>query len=1281
MRHARSILTACLCVFVGCILLDGPPAQARVVHLFEKSFGAAGSGAGQFNNPVGVAVNDVTHDVYVVDRGNNRVQEFNSTGTYIREFNGSGSPTGVFSNPTQIAVDNSGNPLDPSSGDVYVVDYHHNVIDKFSEAGVYVGQLTGTTCAPPVKSEEVLSCPKSGTVYPFEGFEELQGVAVDPTGTLWTVQSDGFIDSFSNGQISEPLSTRKTEIGGGLRQGLAVDGEDNIYINPDGIAKVNSTGKTLIDPYPASFCGGFIHGEYFNIPEEASNVAIDLSTAYAFVDKFSFIAVCGFAGEPIESFGSGHLTNSKGVAVDASIGESSSGAVYASDSVADSVVIFATVTLPTVSVTAPSIQQPRSLTLNGTVDPEGHSVTSCVFEYGPTSAYGHSVPCSPTSPGSGSVPVAVSVHIAGLTPESEYHYRLVAANSGGSEPTADHEFFTGPVLGGEYVTGVTSVSATLNVSLDANGGDTHYYFEYGSTPAYGAFAPVLPPGMDVGSPGGAQLLSVHLQGLRSGVSYHYRVVAEQGGELFEEPDGVFTTQTVSGGRSVLPDGRAWELVSPANKRGALIGVAANLENPALGEQASSGGGAIAYQADEPILEGVAGRRLNSENLAVHGAGGWSSRDINAPKVLPPDGNLESDHVGEELFYLFSPDLSRVVFEPAELYTGLVEGLTERTEYVRNDLSETYEPLVSEAYSNVVSGVKLAGSGFQEEQMRIEAVTPDLSHVFIESPLAFTADAGKGSVRENLYEWSAGELQFIGEGVIGGGGGTFGAEMSQRAVSSDGRWVVIRQGATDGKATSYLVRDTVEGRSVAFGGSAPHFETMSSDGSRVFYLETEGGGGKHEHEQGELYVLDPSTGTTKDLTATHLVGEANAEVQNQVSVSEDGRYVYFVATGVLAAGGVKGADNLYLLHEEGDGTWSTRFMATLSAEDQPDWRPHDYSVEADLRGLESRVSADGRYLAFMSNRSLTGYDNKDVVSGQPDEEVFLYDATGEGGAGKLVCVSCDPTGARPVGIVNDGYGPDKSPLLDRVGTWSSATEGVAHSLAGVLPPAWYGGAVIGSAQYAGYRPRYLFDDGRLFFNSADALVPQDTNGVADVYEYEPPGVGSCTFTSATFSVPSGGCVNLISAGQSASESVFSDASDTGDDVFFVTPSRLVAEDSDAAYDLYDAHVCGSGWACTSASVGPPACRDEESCRAAASPQPAVFGVAPSATFSGAGNILAESRPSVAPKGLSAKEGLTRALRACRGKRSKHKRTVCERDARVRFKGKQARRAKVTRRAGK
>ena len=146
----------------------------------------------------------------------------------------------------------------------------------------------------------------------------------------------------------------------------------------------------------------------------------------------------------------------------------------------------------------------------------------------------------------------------------------------------------------------------------------------------------------------------------------------------------------------------------------------------------------------------------------------------------------------------------------------------------------------------------------------------------------------------------------------------------------------------------------------------------------------------------------------------------------------------------------------------------------------------YGHQHKLGHLTSSVSPDGRYVAFMSDRSLTGYDNIDASSGQRDEEVYLYDAQ----SGRLVCASCNPTGARPVGRFEQ-YGLDG----DLQGTWSaSISRRVDPRLAQE------------SEVIARYQPRFLSEDGRVFFDSSDALVPQDTNGTEDVYEFEPEGIG-------------------------------------------------------------------------------------------------------------------------------------------------------------------------------
>jgi hypothetical protein len=240
----------------------------------------------------------------------------------------------------------------------------------------------------------------------------------------------------------------------------------------------------------------------------------------------------------------------------------------------------------------------------------------------------------------------------------------------------------------------------------------------------------------------------------------------------------------------------------------------------------------------------------------------------------------------------------------------------------------------------------------------------------------------------------------------------------------------------------------------------------------------------------------------------------------------------------------------------------------------------------------------------------------------------------------------------------------APLVDRAGVWSSQEGTGSHWLAGSIP-----GWDKGTFHRDVYQPRYLLNNGRLFFDSPDALVPQATNGQENVYEYEPPSNGEttaasdgCATSSSTYSEREGGCIALISSGISSAESAFFDASESGDDVFFITSSKLVPEDFDTSYDVYDAHVCSSGGvSCHTEAVKPPPCTNEESCRPAPGPRPELFGPPPSATFSGTGNAVDSG---TAARPLSREQKLTRALKICR-KKAKRRRAVCERLAKRRY----------------
>ena len=165
-------------------------------------------------------------------------------------------------------------------------------------------------------------------------------------------------------------------------------------------------------------------------------------------------------------------------------------------------------------------------------------------------------------------------------------------------------------------------------------------------------------------------------------------------------------------------------------------------------------------------------------------------------------------------------------------------------------------------------------------------------------------------------------------------------------------------------------------------------------------------------------------------------------------------------------------------------------------------------------------------------------------------------------------------------------------------------------------------------------RVLSADGdKAFFETSEALVPEDVNGQGgcllmgtteqiypaclDVYEWEAPGApgGSCNEGSAAYSPLNAGCVYLISTGKSKYPSLFADASASGNDVFFFTRQGLVGQDKDELQDVYDARV-GPGLASQNPVAVLP-CEAAESCHGPAQTPPAESSPA-TPTFAGPQN---------------------------------------------------------------
>ena len=279
------------------------------------------------------------------------------------------------------------------------------------------------------------------------------------------------------------------------------------------------------------------------------------------------------------------------------------------------------------------------------------------------------------------------------------------------------------------------------------------------------------------------------------------------------------------------------------------------------------------------------------------------------------------------------------------------------------------------------------------------------------------------------------------------------------------------------------------------------------------------------------------------------------------------------------------------------------LSTEDLYDEYDWRDF-YRANPDVAPAtgekSSRVTPDGATVLFTSQARLTGYDNDE------QGELYLYDAT----SGELTCVSCNPSGTP---ATSEAY------------------------LAGNL-------SIAPAPERNAFLTRNLSDDGsRVFFQTQEALLPQDKNEQTDVYEWEREGAGgsaAAPVRARASAQGSGGCLYLISTGESDDQSYFGDASADGNDVFFFTRQSLVGQDRDENNDLYDARVDGGIAAQNPSATDRPA--TGEGCLEPVVSAP-VFAAPSSATFVGPADPTPQA--AVKPKALTRAQKLARALRAC------------------------------------
>ncbi len=1189
----------CVIVLVAAMLGFASPALAKRVYIPGVSFGSEGSGNGQFKEPVGVAADDSSEplvqpaagDVYVVDKGNDRIERFSSTGAYLGQFDGSGTfevegivetgaaaPTGAFSSPEEVAVDNSNSPLDPSAGDVYILDNGHDVVDKFSATGAYLDQLNG------------------GRVPPASFLD----VTVDPSGNVWTLDTAKNVEecAVSTG-VCEKKFTKGLTLGA---RGLAVDSKQNIYVNwgelsesekghlTAGVIKLNSaTGENL--------------GSVDGFDKGGTTFAVNPSTNNIVVDKGSSIALYGPFGEPyetppLETFATEGFSESYGIGV----GDAST--VYASERGANTIRTFDDLPLPTLVTETPTNVSETAMTLHGTVNPEGEPVTECYFEYGTEPGkYTNKVACEQepkTLVGTAALPVSRT--LTGLPSSSVRSVRLVASNANGTLPavgvTISH-----PTTAGESFSNVSVIAATFSATVDPGGLATKYRVEYGTSTSYGTSTPEE----NIGSANQGVAVRVDLTGLQPGTQYHLRVVASNALGTIDGPDVTFATYLSVAG---LPDGRVYEPVSPVgsdhdvetyipvsyleltngghgdvNERGINAGFR-------LPFQAAADGEAVVYAGAPPPTGGTSsqGESAGNEYLATRAAGGgWTQVAIETGTQNETARNSE-DHAA---YRAFTSDLSVGILEGPSVpvtgaqleYAGLyahamaggVDGAYESLFTAVPDRTELEtavgEESVLYAGSNAGTGVVRAYSHLLFESNADLLEGEGQLEQEVREDVRQEVEAGKhGTFSHYLYDHVGGKPYLV--DVLPGGsvapGGAFGSVEGAvtpdvsfgggpdftHVISADGSrvfWTYAPEaptavqghgGPVSHRSRALYVRenDTQPQSPVgpeeeclvpadactvqvdkAVGGEGI-FQDASTDGSKVFFTK------------GDLYEYDLESGQTTDLSP-------GVDVEGVAGIGENGEYVYYVDS----------SKDIVLWHA-GVTTLVARDAAV--SEDYSvnnNGVPTDYAGEIGSRTAE--VTPDGHSLVFLSG-----------------VEVWLYETQ----SGKLTCVSCDPTGEATVPT-------------------NAATE-TDDSVGAVLPL---------SVQPT-YQPRWISEDGsHVFFDSAQPLVPQATNGWLDVYEWERDGTGSCQ--------QSQGCIFLLSSGSDPENSYLVDASANGNDVFIITRAQLVAQDHGDLDNVYDVRVDGVRPAVAPECSG-------TGCQGVP-PAPPIFATPASVTFEGIGNFAA------------------------------------------------------------
>jgi hypothetical protein len=550
--RAAGVIVLALC----CLLLTSASASASVTHKLEATFRGSEVPGGGFGFVWALTADDSTGassgDLYV--GGASAVYKLHPDGTYAGvEITGGETPQGAFAlHPESagfyaggIAVDGSSGP---NSGDLYVSDVEHGVVDKFSETGKFICQIAGDETAKLVK-EKVEGEIKEGikaTAPPEEchlagsglaGSMEPTGVAVEAASgdVLVADHAHSVIDRFdaSGEYVGQIADVHISEPGA-----IALDAAGNLY--------VTTIGRSVMVFHEGVFSRTLDE-------HEPSSVAVDPSTGNVYVNELEGLTYAEYdsSGNLVDRFDSG-VSLVFGIAV------SSDGHAYTSELFSSAVSKFSPdLTVPTVVTEAATDISETTATLHGNVDPDaahgGGTVTACDFEYVTEQAFeaegfqnAARANCVPPAPFS--TPQEVSATPA-LAPSTMYKYRVSASNA--NEVVSDgaiEQFSTvgSPLISGEKAGTLTAAGVALHATINASGLDANCQVEYVDEPTFhesgfssAAIQPCSPSTIPAAST--AEAVSATVSGLALSTIYHYRFVGVNSAGETQGADETFAT--------------------------------------------------------------------------------------------------------------------------------------------------------------------------------------------------------------------------------------------------------------------------------------------------------------------------------------------------------------------------------------------------------------------------------------------------------------------------------------------------------------------------------------------------------------------------------------------------------------------------------------------------------------------------------------------------------------------------------------------------------------------